>query len=825
MNKMQNYKYIFGTIILVFLFSISGLAQDVPTATLVSYEKFYTFNSSEQTYPLTVEYEMFFTGKAPFSAQIKVVDENNNVILDNEDAEILNNPNSYIAGSFILTLYPPYPKKLYITISGFKDNNVHQQDPWLTEGISGEVIINFNLLNNDVPSVILESYEIFHCLASNEESSIIINYNLIFTGIPPFDPTIYLVDIDNGNYIKWTPSTFQYHYSDTYKLPVGIDIKKISLSVVEFKDHDVHLTAPDEGITGEILIDIYRVPTPSIIDDNITSCGESVQLSVVPGNQSETYSWSVEGGIGSFSSDNETETIFTAPPSDEFYNITFRQTNIDCFTEIPIKVKLLGSHKGEISTDSEVCGEGDAIIKFDFTNSAVHNFPFTVNYSNGVNNYETTIESLIEYRTHNVSGVSEFKFFTVEDSNNCFAKDEDLIGIAKVIDIKPFVFAGEDVEICGNVISLMANAPNEGESGIWTSSNGSFDNPNNNDVDFITNNQFGDFILTWTITVNDKECSASDNVKVTLWEAPTHPFAGDDITVKSNELVLDAQEPAVGTGFWISSDCVIINPLQHNSVATGFTCEGSMLEWFVVNGVSREVIVERLAGNDTSSESIKTWLNSLQSACYDIDTVTIILATPESIVEQKDITIYTNTMILTAQEPEFGTGFWAVLSGDCKVTNPFQHNSEATGFTLGKSELEWFVVNGVSKVLLMERIFDVSQKSIIEKLNEINACFNSDIITVNYAGLRTPNAFSPGGNGKNDTFVIQGAEQVKNNLLVIFDKNGKVVYKQANYGENGKFWDGKKDGNFVPDGIYNYVFSGKGIKTVKNFLIIKRDNE
>ncbi len=79
--------------------------------------------------------------------------------------------------------------------------------------------------------------------------------------------------------------------------------------------------------------------------------------------------------------------------------------------------------------------------------------------------------------------------------------------------------------------------------------------------------------------------------------------------------------------------------------------------------------------------------------------------------------------------------------------------------------------------------------------------------------LRYPNAISPNGDGKNDKLVIEGLPE--ENRIMVVDDRGKVVYEKENYRND---WDAEG----VGDGYYVYVFKGKGTKTVKETLAIRR---
>ena len=286
-----------------------------------------------------------------------------------------------------------------------------------------------------------------------------------------------------------------------------------------------------------------------------------------------------------------------------------------------------------------------------------------------------------------------------------------MTGIAEVINIKPVADAGSDVDICGNSISLLASEPKSGESGKWTAMGGSFINSNQYDTRYISD-EYGSFYLTWTISIDNKDCYTSDSLLVTLWQVP-ESFAGNDAIIYSDEIILSAIEPSSGTGVWINID------------------------------------------------------------------------------------------------------------GDCNVEKIDQHNSKASGFTYGDNKLEWFVSNYTFHTDLLRDLGPTLREWLVNN----SACYSSDTVTITFAQKRFPTAFSPGNNGFNDRFEIKGAAQVKNNMLIVFNKNGKVVFKKTNYGHDGEFWDGKENGEYVPDGLYNYIFSGDGIKSVKNFLVIKRDEE
>lgn len=75
-----------------------------------------------------------------------------------------------------------------------------------------------------------------------------------------------------------------------------------------------------------------------------------------------------------------------------------------------------------------------------------------------------------------------------------------------------------------------------------------------------------------------------------------------------------------------------------------------------------------------------------------------------------------------------------------------------------------------------------------------------------------PNAFSPNGDGMNDSFDVKaGIEHFQNiDRLIIRDKQGKTIYESTiNF-----VWDGNSmDGNICPSGVYTYTIFATDMKS------------
>lgn len=90
-------------------------------------------------------------------------------------------------------------------------------------------------------------------------------------------------------------------------------------------------------------------------------------------------------------------------------------------------------------------------------------------------------------------------------------------------------------------------------------------------------------------------------------------------------------------------------------------------------------------------------------------------------------------------------------------------------------------------------------------------------------------AFSPNGDGINDSWVIQGITQFPNNHVQIFNRWGNLVYQVRGYDNKANVWQGQStEGivfgkNEVPDGGYFYVIElGDGSKRISGFVVVRR---
>ncbi|MDA3615284.1 PKD domain-containing protein [Polluticaenibacter yanchengensis] len=82
-------------------------------------------------------------------------------------------------------------------------------------------------------------------------------------------------------------------------------------------------------------------------------------------------------------------------------------------------------------------------------------------------------------------------------------------------------------------------------------------------------------------------------------------------------------------------------------------------------------------------------------------------------------------------------------------------------------------------------------------------CMSSRDIFVKYIPMPVfTNAFSPNGDGMNDTWQIRNLAEYSNASVEVFDRYGTIVFKSTGYNVP---WDGTRNGKPMPVGTYYYV--------------------
>ncbi len=134
----------------------------------------------------------------------------------------------------------------------------------------------------------------------------------------------------------------------------------------------------------------------------------------------------------------------------------------------------------------------------------------------------------------------------------------------------------------------------------------------------------------------------------------------------------------------------------------------------------------------------------------------------------------------------------------------------------GDFSYNWIPADRVSETTIANPTSSpVQTTTFIVQVTDVNGCISKDSVTViviipdcNSANVYLPNAFTPNGDGKNDTFMVR-SEILKSGYLLIFDRWGNKIFESDDI-HNG--WDGKYKGKLCQDDSYAYYFKGECIQ-------------
>ena len=117
--------------------------------------------------------------------------------------------------------------------------------------------------------------------------------------------------------------------------------------------------------------------------------------------------------------------------------------------------------------------------------------------------------------------------------------------------------------------------------------------------------------------------------------------------------------------------------------------------------------------------------------------------------------------------------------------------------------IRWSPAEGLSDPNVLNPIAS-PKKDMTYTLTISSACgVVSDQVFVRvYQHIKIPNAFSPNGDGTNDTWEIDAINTYVQPRITVVDRYGDVVFESRGY---DKPWDGKRQNKELPTGVYYYV--------------------
>lgn len=376
------------------------------------------------------------------------------------------------------------------------------------------------------------------------------------------------------------------------------------------------------------------------------------------------------------------------------------------------------------------------------------------------------------------------------DNGPCGPPTIDLVEIGVYDAASPNANAGPDQQLCtptGNV-NLAGNAPTSPATGQWTVVSGSgFINDPASPTSGVSGLSAGETVLAWTL--DNGACGiTSDTVTIQVFDGgAANANAGSNqnfCTLTSADASMDASLPtlpAVGTWLLISGGGTITDATNPATTITDIGFGTNVFQWTVSNGP---------CGISTDELTISVFDASELPAD----------AGPDQVFCQDTTETNMHAVPLVSQT---AVGFWSLLEGTANIVSPADTATEVNGIEPGLNIFLWTVENGVCPT--------TSDTMFIT----LNDC----------ADLTIPDAFSPNGDGVNDTYVIDGLQFYPENTFEVFNRWGTQVLKRSPYNNN---WDGRSEaslnwGEELPESTYYYILDlGNGDAAYTGYIYLKR---
>jgi len=321
----------------------------------------------------------------------------------------------------------------------------------------------------------------------------------------------------------------------------------------------------------------------------------------------------------------------------------------------------------------------------------------------------------------------------------------------------------------GSATSLMV-IPQGGNMITWAGSGGLSGNMTN-----ISHLYPGPGTFPYTVTVGNGTCDTVITSAVEVRAVPATPTIQEMIACEGDDVILTS--PGGGTVEWYDAP-----------VGGGLLATGNDYPVGVVNPASSDSFYVQVTSQGCISARALSSLLVYQRPSADFMTepdTNIILNIPRS-----DLRFMNLSSSATSYSWDFGDGFTSTA----------------------ESPIHNYTTPGTYFVTLIATVGSGSgcQDTLVYGPYEV---VDTDEFTA-------PNAFTPNGDGDNDTWIIDDLYFFPENKMTIFNRWGDSVFETEGYQND---WDGSWNGKPLPEGTYYYVIDlGEGFRLVKGFVTLYR---
>ena len=353
--------------------------------------------------------------------------------------------------------------------------------------------------------------------------------------------------------------------------------------------------------------------------------------------------------------------------------------------------------------------------------------------------------------------------------------------------------------VCQNSTApSLPGTSNEGVSGTWSPSS-------------INTNNLGKSAYTFTPSAGSCSSPISVNITVVSSLVPTFPATPDSICQNAPAPVLPATSIEGVDGNWIppSINTSVLGTIVYEFIPTSNNCASRVFRAIrIVNILDPnfptlpDSICQFTTAPDLPTTSIEgvsgTWTPSsintsvagpasytftpAANQCGTTSQVTVVINPIPVLTMGPDITIPANgsTNLNVSVAGNIITYLWSPATGlsDPTIKDPVASPSATTVYRLDVIDDNQCASNGKIKITVLSAPSKIS----------------------------VPNAFSPNGDGINDTWIISNLSAYPGATVDVFNRYGQLVFHSEN---NSKAWDGTYNGMPLPLATYYYVINPK----------------
>ncbi|MCZ2223230.1 MAG: PKD domain-containing protein [Chitinophagales bacterium] len=657
----------------------------------------------------------------------------------------------------------------------------------------------------------------------------------------PSDGEIYLYGLSaNANY--------EVKYTDINNNVVTVNITADANGIVKISNLPVGTyknisTKIGSCISNEIASAQITYPsapnTPTITANSEFCSGNTINLSASSTTTGVSYEWTGPNGFTS-NQQNPSITNATTAASGTYSVTAVLNGCVSTATTKNIVVNLTPNITNSNSNNTTSCNSSTGSIVLE---GLEPNKSFLVKYTKG-----STVDSAT--LTSSATGVITIASLSAGTYNNVTVKAgvciSNVVGPFTINDPAPPAtpVVTNNSPLCADAtINLTSSTTTAGVTYAWSGPGGFTSNQQNVSITNSTTAMSGTYTIK--VTLNNCESSASTNVVVNpnpianfnlpdfvcmpgnpakftntstiasgtlsyLWnfgdgsptstaENPSHVYA----TSNTYNVKLTATSNA-GCSKQVSKDFSAFydKPIANFTVSPSELCQGNPNTFTDLSTAPNSTISNRywnFGENNTWTNTTNTSLTKLYQNAGNY-TVSLTVKNQQgcpSDTMRKQVKVYVQPVI-DAGPPII------VPVGTIVQFNPIVNDSSSA------ITFKWSPATGLSNANILHPLLKVTQNiNYVLKATGAGNCSATDTLIVK--GLKPiiiPNAFSPNGDGINDTWVIENLNDYVNVSVEIFNRYGQLIYK-TNNGYTTP-WDGKVNGKPVPVGVYYYIIDFKG---------------